>query len=127
MSQNNERFRLVIASLGISQIEMAKILGVSKTTVNSWCKDRANISGEMQKNILEHYPHISSRWLLFGEGKMEIEKGISDSFVLSNMAKEDLILLIQTLLKQIKWNDKYINELEALNSEKKRENNKQES
>ena len=71
----NERFREVVAENKFSATYLAKIAGISQTTISRQIKGDYNVSIESIYAVLHECPEISADWLLMGKG----EKYVSES------------------------------------------------
>ena len=65
----------VMKNDGLSQVKMAKILGVSNASVSHFISGRNNPGLEVIKNFSRHYSEVDLNWLLMGVGK----KNLADS------------------------------------------------
>ena len=66
------RMKAFIASLGISEREFCRRIGVSSGYVESI---KQSISPKVMQTISMHYPELNPMWLLLGKGEMTKEKG----------------------------------------------------
>lgn len=71
----NERFGLLIKELKISQIEVAKTLETTQTTVNRWLNGHVSIRKSNAKSIAQAF-NVNYDWLIEGRGEMFNEGGI---------------------------------------------------
>lgn len=69
----NERIRLLIESLGLTQAEFAEKVGIQPSTLSNALRGRNDVSSTIIIKIHETYPEISINWLMFGEGESNIE------------------------------------------------------
>ncbi|MBQ3100648.1 MAG: helix-turn-helix transcriptional regulator [Clostridia bacterium] len=77
----NERLRNLRKSRGISQVELAKCLGVTKQSVSNWENDNIQPSIEMLVKIAMFF-NVTSDYLLSIDDRKFIEvSGISDSAI----------------------------------------------
>ncbi len=74
----NEKIRELRKSYGISQVQLAKQLGVSKQCVSNWENDNVQPSVEMLKQIARFF-NVSTDYLLDLESKETIDvSGLTD-------------------------------------------------
>ena len=77
----NERLRNLRKSRGISRVELAKCLGVTKQSVSNWENDNIQPSIEMLVKIAMFF-NVTSDYLLSIDDRKFIEvSGISDSAI----------------------------------------------
>jgi transcriptional regulator with XRE-family HTH domain len=112
---DNERFRIFLGSIKITQKEFAAKLGVSKTNINDWVKDRRNITGDMQKRILRLYPELDARWFLFGDGEVKFSTGLVAEPIIGykQLNLNEMSTLLNELTNQLKQKDGQINFLQS--------------
>jgi transcriptional regulator with XRE-family HTH domain len=65
----NERFRMLITELGISQLEASKQLSTTPSTIGKWFNGDSPIRKSNIKLITQTF-EIGENWLSDGEGKM---------------------------------------------------------
>jgi len=73
------RIKLLINSKGITQSEFARVIGMTRGSVNQWLSGKLVPGHKPLMKIFEIYPDISADWLLLGKGEMLIENKSSDS------------------------------------------------
>ncbi len=71
----NERFELLIKTLGLSQIEVSKRLSVTHGTVNRWLNGHVEIRKSNAKTISNEF-NVNFDWFMEGRGEMFNEGGI---------------------------------------------------
>ena len=59
-------------SLGINQVDFAKIMGITQASVSNWDKGVIRLKNLLK--LAEMYPEVSAEWLLRGKGKIMKEK-----------------------------------------------------
>ncbi len=69
-SSVNERIRLLIAKLGVSDNQFAKTIGVTQSVISSMFARGTEPSSKVVSAILNAYAYVSAEWLLRGKGKM---------------------------------------------------------
>lgn len=72
----NERFRKVVADNGFSATYLAKVSGISQTTISRQIKGDYNVSIESVNAVLHELPNLSADWLLTGRGSMYIQNNL---------------------------------------------------
>lgn len=72
----NERFRKVVADNGFSATYLAKVSGISQTTISRQIKGDYNVSIESINAVLHELPNLSADWLLTGRGSMYIQNNL---------------------------------------------------
>lgn len=105
-----EKLKDFFKNQGISQVEIAKKLGTSKSYVNSILNGRTVI-GKKQAETLGKLFGISPAWLLIGEGEMLTEEQHNDIIVeklqsenisdeiLMKLTREDLVLIVKQMMQ----------------------------
>lgn len=64
----NQRFNEIITKNNIQQIEIAKLLNVSKQQINNWLSDINNpIPARHIVRVIELFSNVDARWLITGE------------------------------------------------------------
>lgn len=64
----NQRFNDIITKNNIQQIEIAKLLNVSKQQINNWLSDINNpIPARHIVRVIELFSNVDARWLITGE------------------------------------------------------------
>ncbi len=97
MSSVSARLEQVIDSLGIVQSKFAEETGLSKQTLHSTIKRKAQLKTDVLEKIANAYPNINLEWLILGQGNMWKEK-VRDK----DKTKEELLLKIKSLEDKIK-------------------------
>ena len=69
----NQRLKLLIQTLGISQAEFARKLGVSRSLISEYLSGRKRIPDKTLR-LISHTFGVSYEWLKYGKGEMW-EKG----------------------------------------------------
>lgn len=67
------RIEKIIKEKNVSMGQFADLLEVQRSGLSHILSGRNNPSLHFVKRILEIYPEINSRWLLFGEGEMYLK------------------------------------------------------
>ena len=75
----SQRLKLLINSKKISQSEFARMLEVTRGSVNQWLAGKLVPGHKPLMKIFEMYPDISADWLLLGRGDMLLENKSSGS------------------------------------------------
>jgi len=75
----SHRLKLLIKSKNISQSEFARMLDVTRGSVNQWLAGKLVPGHKPMMKIYEVFPEISADWLLLGKGEMSIENKFSGS------------------------------------------------
>ena len=75
----DHRIRLLIKSKKISQSEFARMLDVTRGSVNQWLSGKLVPGHKPLIRIFELFPDLSADWLLLGKGEMSIENKFSGS------------------------------------------------
>ncbi|MFA6352015.1 MAG: helix-turn-helix transcriptional regulator [Bacteroidales bacterium] len=70
----NNRLMEFMKEEGMSQIDLAKLIGVSRQNVNAWFTKGVTISDRMLIRIIEAIEMIDARWFLTGKPTIEIPK-----------------------------------------------------
>ena len=65
-----ERIQIMLKNKRISANELAKILGISSTSVYNYLSGEVRSPLSFAIMILESFPDVSAEWLLRGEGEM---------------------------------------------------------
>ncbi len=77
----NQRIRILRQARGLSQVELAKILGVTKQSVSNWENDNIQPSIEMLKRIAQTFA-VSTDYLLgIDDGEYIDVRGLPDNVV----------------------------------------------
>ncbi len=72
----NQRFANFLIFKKISQEEFSKISGITSATVSNIAKGDTKLpKADFFQAIAIHFPEINLRWLLLGEGSMELSPG----------------------------------------------------
>lgn len=70
MDSINQRFVAFLKHTGKSKSDLANQLGISPAVISHISSGRNKVALDVVQKILEHYPSISSNWLLMGVGEM---------------------------------------------------------
>jgi plasmid maintenance system antidote protein VapI len=65
-----DRIQKILAKEGIQPSKFAEIIGVQRSSISHILSGRNKPSFDMIQSILQHFPKISSDWLLMGTGEM---------------------------------------------------------
>jgi plasmid maintenance system antidote protein VapI len=65
-----DRIQKILAKEGIQPTKFAEIIGVQRSSISHILSGRNNPSFDMIQSILQHFPKISSDWLIMGTGEM---------------------------------------------------------
>ena len=68
----NDRLKIFIDSIKISQVDFGRKIGISKQQIGSWLKDGVKIPVVSLSIIIKEHPELNARWLMTGEGDMII-------------------------------------------------------
>ena len=66
----NERIKKVAFEKNFNQLDLAKISGVTKQTINQVFSGATNPGLKIIESIVNEWPQLNARWLLTGEGSM---------------------------------------------------------
>lgn len=80
----NERLKLLRTTLGLTQNELGKKLGVTKSNVSRLEKGDTNFTEQMIKTVCREF-NVNENWLRNGEGEVFIEP---DTFSLDEYLKQ---------------------------------------
>jgi len=104
-----QRLNLWIEQNKISKTELANKLDISQSAVSMICKGKNQVSLKTFARLLQLYPDLNARWLLFGEGDQtynykevstpSIDHSKYESLMEKHLASKDEI--IELLKKQI--------------------------
>ena len=73
MEAINSRVLLVLKHIGKSNRAVAEEFGISAASISHVASGRNKVGLELVQKILTHYPSISAKWLLTGNGTMHAE------------------------------------------------------
>lgn len=65
-----QRALKIIEKLGLTDKDFSRKMGFAPQNVNNWRSGKGKISPKIVILILETWPNINCRWLLFGSGQM---------------------------------------------------------
>lgn len=71
------RIRALIKSLGFTQDNFGKEIGVTRVTISNWLTNKVEVSPIHILKILDTFPNISCEWLIRGTGEMFINPNSS--------------------------------------------------
>jgi transcriptional regulator with XRE-family HTH domain len=66
----NERIKKVAFERNFNQLDLAKLSGVTKQTINQVFSGATNPGLKIIESIVNEWPQLNARWLLTGEGSM---------------------------------------------------------
>lgn len=92
----NQRFAKILYTLGITETELAKRLGIKPQSVNAWKGSKTNPSLHNMINLLRVFPELSARYVLFGSGPV-LEKGLT-----LEANREPVAYPVPTLMDELK-------------------------
>ena len=69
-----ERVRLFANKYHVTNKELGEMINVSGNAVSYYFSGKAKLPLDIILSILKTYPQISTDWLLFGEGEMEVDR-----------------------------------------------------
>ena len=72
------RLKLLIKSKEITQSQFARVIGITRGSVNQWLSGKLVPGHKPLMKIFEIYPDISADWLLLGKGGMLVGDRSSD-------------------------------------------------
>lgn len=75
----SHRLKLLINSKKISQAEFARMLDVTRGSVNQWLAGKLVPGHNPTMKIFEVFPDISADWLLLGRGEMAYDSNGSET------------------------------------------------
>lgn len=98
MNSISERIAILKTELGVNNVELAKICGVSKQAVGAWIKNGSQPSTEALIALREKRG-VSEQWVLYGKGEITIGEQKDDFIDLmikysSNLTAEDKEIMI---------------------------------
>ena len=111
--QNGEATRVqeLLDASNFSKREFANYLGISHTVLTHFLNSRNKLGIQLLIAILEKYPDLNCRWLLFGEGEKysNVNKTVAERLSVVEMEnnylkqqiadKEEIILHLKAQLK----------------------------
>ncbi|ASB50651.1 helix-turn-helix domain-containing protein [Alkalitalea saponilacus] len=65
-----ERLQILLKKENLSPVKFSEIVGVQRSAVSHILSGRNNPSLEVIQKILKNFPHISSDWLITGNGEI---------------------------------------------------------
>lgn len=74
MEAINSRVLSVLKQIGKSNRAVAEEFGISAASISHVASGRNKVGLELVQKILTHYPSISAKWLLTGDGAMHAEE-----------------------------------------------------
>lgn len=123
MSSINQRLRDTIEAKKLSGRQVAIELEIDYRQFNNWLNQtKPSIEG-LQK-IIKYFPDINARWLLTGEGEMDLpEQGVtmepSTAYKITRVDCPECISKLRTIAELEEYRRKYIECLEELAGKKK--------
>jgi len=100
----NHRIKLLIKSKNISQSELARMLDVTRGSVNQWLSGKQIPGHKPLMKMFELFPDISADWLMLGRGEMSIENkssGSDNSFLKKQLLDQaEMMGLYKKLLEE---------------------------
>ncbi len=111
----SHRLKLLIKSKKISQSEFARMLDVTRGSVNQWLAGKLMPGHNPTMKIFEVFPDISADWLLLGRGEMSYGNNTAESdntFLKKQL--DDLSEMMELYKKLIEEKDARIRLLDAL-------------
>ena len=66
----NQRILKFANSIGLSDVELARRMGVKKQFVTEWKNNTNNIPPKRLIEFVEQFPELNARWVFYGEGNM---------------------------------------------------------
>ena len=74
----NERLKIFVEYLAISNIDFAESIGVSRQQYEGWINQNVKVPVHCLIQIAQVYKEINTRWLLTGEGIMLVREGVGE-------------------------------------------------
>ncbi len=96
------RIRLFCAKRKIQFKDLCPLTNVAKQTISGYFNGRCNIPLEFIIEVLKTYSNISTDWLLFGEGEMEVDRVSIDRLNSIIEKKNAEIAVLQHQVEQLK-------------------------
>lgn len=69
-----QRVNIIIDKYNITQKQISDTLGLSQSTISQYLRGKIILPLNLIVHLLKTYPQISTDWLLFGEGEMEVDR-----------------------------------------------------
>ena len=93
----NERIKLLISKLDLTQESFGKKIGLTRVSVSQWVTNKSDPDPKTLIKILRTFPSVNANWLLQGHGNMLVDdkKELSET-------KSDLNESYQVLVKKKK-------------------------
>ncbi len=100
----NHRLKLLIKSKRTTQSEFARMLDVTRASVNQWLSGKLVPGHKPMMKIFEIYPDVSADWLLLGRGDINYGNNTdaSDNTFLKRQLTEqnEVIKLLRQLIDE---------------------------
>lgn len=109
------RLKLLIKSKKISQAEFARMLDMTRGSVNQWLAGKLAPGHKPLMKIFEFFPDVSADWLLLGRGEMSFENNPSfqdNTFLIKQLT--DMAEMIGLYKKLLDEKDARIKLLESI-------------
>lgn len=105
MEAINSRVLDVLKQIGKSNRAIAEEFGISAASISHVASGRNKVGLELVQKILTHYPAISAKWLLTGEGAMHSNDASMQLESLKSQLREignsvDILSVEMTVLKR---------------------------
>jgi transcriptional regulator with XRE-family HTH domain len=120
MTTIGKRFAWIIEDTGLTVNAFAKSIGKSHTYVSNIIEDRNKPGYEVLELVCEHYPEISTKWLLTGDGEPKVTSKTSElpsaTYLMDHLSRLEeqfarLLNQLETKDQQIQFKDRHIERL----------------
>ena len=106
----SQRIKELMTYKRIKSVELARMLGVTTTTLNNWRSGNSAISQENIRKIIDLFDDVSYEWLANGTGQM-IRSPVNREYCVQCARKEAQIELLE---KQVEY---LSNKIDLLNKQ----------
>lgn len=86
----SQRINYLINLKGISQLDLAKMAGVHKNTIQKMIANNTDPSLKVILAIVKHYEDINLEWLILGKGSAWKSDGLTNNLVKEDPVKYEL-------------------------------------
>lgn len=98
-----ERIKYVLSNLQITYKKLSEETNYSEQSLYRYLNGSREIPLRLILYILNEYPQISTDWLLFGEGEMEVDRNKIDSLNKIIEEKDRIIKQLQHEKRQLEY------------------------
>ena len=96
----SQRIKELMSYKRIKSVDMAKMLGVTTTTLNNWRSGNTAISHENIKKIVDLFDDIDYAWLADGQGQM-VKSPVNREYCLDCVKKDAQIDLLKQQVSEL--------------------------